>query len=142
MDTDFPFGGAFGIADTREACVACSQALYDRLMLQGNHVTGQLSFNVIAYLAMGKDGELDQEKTEELIHQFRPDRNGGISLVEFVRSVDKVYKELRLLRATIAASAKIDKAAEAIFNVVFYGAMAVVILYAGMYHFGRFCCGD
>jgi hypothetical protein len=129
MDTDTPFGVPFGICDTREACVACSQALYDRLMMQGSYVNGQLHFNVIAYLATGKDGELDQQKTEELIQLFRPDRDGAISLLEFVRSVDKVYKELRLLRATIAGSGKIDKAAESIFNIVFYAGVVVVILY-------------
>mmetsp|Transcript_31570 Transcript_31570/g.76534 ORF Transcript_31570/g.76534 Transcript_31570/m.76534 type:complete len:1185 (-) Transcript_31570:186-3740(-) len=130
MDTDTPFGGPFGVCDTREACVACSQALYDRLMMQGSFVNGQLHFNVIAYLATDKNGELDQQKTEQLIQMFRPDREGGITLLEFVRSIDKVYKELRLLRATVAGSAKIDKAAEAIFNIVFYGGMVVVILYA------------
>ena len=109
MDTDTPFGGPFGFCDTREACVACSQALYDRLMMQGSFINGELHFNVIAYLATDKDGELNQEKTEKLIQLFRPDRDGGITLLEFVRSIDKVYKELRLLRATIAGSAKIDK---------------------------------
>lgn len=30
-------------------------------------------------------------------------------MVDFVRSIDNVYKELRLLRATVAGSTKIDR---------------------------------
>ncbi|KAG7340184.1 mechanosensitive ion channel [Nitzschia inconspicua] len=129
MDTDFPFGGAFGVADSREACVQCSQKLYDRLMLQENGVNGMLHFNTIALIAMDRSGNLDAEKTKELIRIFRPDRDGEISLVDFVRSVDNVYKELRLLRATVAGSTKIDRALESIFNYAFYVLLACIILW-------------
>ena len=140
MDTDTPFGGPFGFCDTREACVACSQALYDRLMMQGSFVNGQLHFNVIAFLATDKDGELDQEKTEQLIQMFRPDRNGGISLLEFVRSVDKVYKELRLLRATVAGSAKIDKVSRQSASEENYNQSAKRICTASHFHSTPFEC--
>jgi hypothetical protein len=129
MDTDFPFGGGFGSADTRTACIKCSQNLYDRLLLQDSGVAGQLHFNVIAVIAADRYGDLDTEKTKELIRLFRPDRDGTISMVDFVRSIDNVYKELRLLRATIAGSTKIDKALESIFNYAFYVLMACVILW-------------
>jgi hypothetical protein len=72
MDTDFPFGGAFGVSDTREACVQCSQKLYDRLLLQENGVSGMLHFNAIALIAMDRNGNLDTEKTKDLIRIFRP----------------------------------------------------------------------
>ncbi|KAG7350307.1 mechanosensitive ion channel [Nitzschia inconspicua] len=129
MDTDFPFGGAFGVADTREACVQCSQKLYDRLMLQESGLRGMLHFNTIALIAMDRSGNLDAEKTKELIRIFRPDRDGEISLVDFVRSVDNVYKELRLLRATVAGSTKIDRALESIFNYAFYVLLVCIILW-------------
>ncbi|KAG7357550.1 mechanosensitive ion channel [Nitzschia inconspicua] len=129
MDTDFPFGGAFGVADTREACVQCSQKLYDRLMLQDSGLRGMLHFNTIALIAMDRSGNLDAEKTKELIRIFRPDRDGEISLVDFVRSVDNVYKELRLLRATVAGSTKIDRALESIFNYAFYVLLVSIILW-------------
>jgi hypothetical protein len=133
MDTDFPFGGAFGVADTREACVQCSQKLYDRLMLKESAGSGILHFNTIAVIAMDRNGDLDTEKTKDLIRIFRPgmsinllfafvhffhspgpsvrcpERDGAILMVDFVRSVDNIYKELRLLRATVAGSTKIDK---------------------------------
>mmetsp|Transcript_12012 Transcript_12012/g.19295 ORF Transcript_12012/g.19295 Transcript_12012/m.19295 type:complete len:1206 (-) Transcript_12012:575-4192(-) len=130
MDTALPFGGAFGVADRRSSCIECSQELYDRLMLKGSSVSGELHFNIIAVIAMDKDGDLDTEKTKELIRLFRPNRDGTISLVDFVRSIDSVYKELRLLRATIAGSMKIDKALESIFNYGFYAILACVILWA------------
>jgi hypothetical protein len=72
MDTDFPFGGAFGVADTRDSCVQCSQKLYDRLMLKEDGVSGILHFNTIAVIAMDRNGDLDTEKTKDLIRIFRP----------------------------------------------------------------------
>jgi hypothetical protein len=114
MDTDFPFGGGFGVADTREACIQCSQQLYDRLLLRENGITGMLHFNTVALIAMDRNSNLDSEKTKDLIRMFRPDRDGTISMVDFVKAVDNVYKELRLLRATVAGSTKIDRALESI----------------------------
>ena len=105
MDTDFPFGGAFGAADTREACISCSQELYDRLLLRENGITGALHFNTIALIAMDRDSDLDTEKTKDLIRIFRPDRDGTVTLVDFVKSIDNVYKELRLLRAAFTGPA-------------------------------------
>ena len=42
--------------------------------------------------------------------------------------VDEVYKELRLLRASVANSSKIDRAFETIFNFVFYSILFCMIL--------------
>jgi hypothetical protein len=98
MDTDQPFGAAFGTADTREACVLCSQYLYENLLLLDATAGGDLHFNAIASVAVDPwSHALDQEKAKELIRIFRPERNGAISLVNFVSSIDAVYKELRLL---------------------------------------------
>lgn len=128
MDTSFPFSGAFGVADTRENCVASAQAVYDRLLLKNRTVNGRLHFDVIATLALDKRGELNQNEATELIRTFRPERDGTISMVDFVRSVDAVYRELRMLRATVAASSKIDKALESIYNMIFYVVAFCIIL--------------
>jgi hypothetical protein len=48
--------------------------------------------------------------------------------VDFVKSIDEVYKELRLLRASVANSSKIDRAFESIFNVIFYTITFCLIL--------------
>jgi hypothetical protein len=129
MDTETPFGIAFGASTTREYCIINSQMLYDRLMCEGTTVDGCLHFNVIAGIAVDKSGQLDSVRAKELIRVFRPERNGAVSLVDFVRSVDNIYKELRMLRATVASSTKIDKALETIFNVIFYFFLACVVLW-------------
>jgi hypothetical protein len=128
MDTDYPFSAAFGIADTREVCVTSAQEVYDRLLLKNQALSSTLHFDTIAALALLRNGELDNDRIKELIRTFRPDRDGAISIVDFVRSVDGVYKELRMLRATVVSSSKIDKAIEKIINIVFYVVMACIIL--------------
>jgi hypothetical protein len=129
MNTDFPFTASFGLADTRENCVASSQDVYQRLLLKHEDENyGVLKFDTFAVVALKRKGVLDMEKIKELIRVFRPNRDGSLNMLDFVRSVDSVYKELRLLRATVASSSKIDKALESIMNVFFYAIMVVIIL--------------
>lgn len=71
-DTDFPFGGAFGVEDTRETCVQCSQKLYERLMTKENAVSDVLNFNTIALIGINRTGDLDTEKAKDLIRIVRP----------------------------------------------------------------------
>jgi len=52
-------------------------------------------------------GFVSQDKVRELIKLFRPDREGNLTVLDFVKSVDAVYKELRLLRASISNSTKV-----------------------------------
>ena len=87
-----------------------------------------MNFDVIALLGVDQKGDLDQEKIKDLIRLFRPDRDGTISLLDFVKSIDIVYKELRMLRASVANSSKIDQAFENIFNVIFYTIVGTIIL--------------
>jgi hypothetical protein len=63
---------------------------------------------------------MDQAKLKELIRLLRPDRDGNLTLLDFVKSVDSVYKEVKLLRATIMNSEKIDLALERFINILFY----------------------
>ena len=51
---------------------------------------------------------------------FRPDRDGTLTLLDFVKSVDTVYKELSLMRASVANNSKMDRAFEKIINAGFY----------------------
>lgn len=87
-----------------------------------------LPFETIALLAMDSDGILNQDLTKSLVKLFRPDRDGNLSMLDFVKSVDKVYKEFRLLDATIENSSQIDRAFERIFNVLFYTVVVCVTL--------------
>eukprot|EP00571_Detonula_confervacea_P004055 CAMPEP_0172329148 /NCGR_PEP_ID=MMETSP1058-20130122/60728_1 /TAXON_ID=83371 /ORGANISM="Detonula confervacea, Strain CCMP 353" /LENGTH=1223 /DNA_ID=CAMNT_0013046305 /DNA_START=38 /DNA_END=3710 /DNA_ORIENTATION=- len=125
MDDKYPFSHAFGHAKTRELCVQSSQEVYDRLMLSASDCT-TLPFSILSVLGMDENGDFVDAKIKSLIRLFRPDRQGNLSRLDFVKSVDTVYKNLRLLRASIANSAQIDFAFERIINCFFYFFLAIV----------------
>ncbi|KAL7463562.1 hypothetical protein ACHAXS_003923, partial [Conticribra weissflogii] len=128
MDDKYPFSHAFGPAKTRALCVESAQKVYDRLMLSADHDSPTLPFSVFAVLAMDSNGELMESKMKSLIRLLRPDRNGSLTKLDFVKSIDAVYKQLRLLRASIANSAQIDLAFEHIVNYLFYFFVVVIAL--------------
>lgn len=69
-----------------------------------------LSFDVLVTLAMrDNDGELDEDMLSKLIVLFRPDREGVLTLLDFAKSIDAVYKELRMLRANVANASKVRR---------------------------------
>lgn len=107
LHTDFPFSGCFGPAGSREDTIVSSQEVYRRLLLKSDD-EDVLNFEVLATIGVFSDGTLDQGKLVELIRLFRPDRDGTLSMVDFVRSIDKVYKEIRLLRASVTNSSKVS----------------------------------
>jgi hypothetical protein len=127
MDEDYPFSVPFGPADTRETCVESAQNLYSRLMLL-NPDEPVLPFDTLAVLAKDKDGEIKVDEMKNLIRLFRPDRNGNLTCVDFVKSCDEVYKEMRMLRASIANSGQVDHAFEILVNIMFYLIVGIVIL--------------
>jgi hypothetical protein len=47
---------------------------------------------VLAMLALNSDGSLKQEKIKALINIFRPQRDGSLSTLDFVKSVDDVVR--------------------------------------------------
>ncbi|VEU37451.1 unnamed protein product [Pseudo-nitzschia multistriata] len=128
LDSKYPFSYSFGKANMRDHCVQSSQSLYLRLLRQSPDPV--LHFNTLGLVALQRDGILDGEKLKSLIKLFRPDRDGRLSLIDFVKSVDNVYKEMKLLRASVRSSQKIDKSFEQIFNVVFYFVIILLILNA------------
>ena len=127
LRNELPFSSSFGPAGSREDCVASSQEVFRALMRMSDS-DEVLNFEVIALLGAKSDGTLDQNKLMDLIRLFRPDRDGSLSMVHFVRSVDKVYKEVRMLRASVHNSSKVDGQFEVIFNFVFYIVAVVVAL--------------
>jgi hypothetical protein len=58
---------------------------------------------------------------------FRPDREGKLTLVDFVKSVDAIYKRYRLLLASIANTDAIDRASVRMFNFLYYIGVVVVV---------------
>jgi hypothetical protein len=134
LESSYPFGQSFGKAETRHQVVDCAQQVYVELLeLQQNldihnvyscagglDPTTTLKFHTLAIIAMDDLGNLDMKMAKELMNVFRPTREGDISLVEFVKSVDTVYKEIRKLRASVANEGKVNAAAEKLINVMFY----------------------
>jgi hypothetical protein len=125
MSNDFPFSVSFGLANTRDACIQSSQLVYDDLVIPGDEA---LKFETLSVLAKDSEGAIDHKKLKDLIRLFRPDRDGRLSKIDFIKSVDNVYKSIRFLRASVAAAAKIDCAFESMFNVVFYVVVTCVAL--------------
>jgi Mechanosensitive ion channel len=128
LDNSFMFGIAWGDVSTRAKMVIGSQEVYQRLLLPSPD-TEVLKFDVLALVALEQDGRtLNHDKLEDLIRLLRPDRDGHLSLLDFVKSTDCVYKEAKLLRASIRNSEHIDRAFEKATNVVFYTILTCVIL--------------
>jgi hypothetical protein len=72
-------------------CVESAAKVYERLLLRTPE-KDILDFETIAILAKDADGIVDENQVKELIKIFRPDRDGKLTLVEFVKSIDNVYK--------------------------------------------------
>jgi hypothetical protein len=118
---------AFGPADTREKCISSAQNVFHRLTLNEEQNTS-LHFDTLALLAVQPDGSMDVAKLTDLVRLFHPDRDGNLSLLDFAKCVDSSYKALRLLRASVANSSRIDKALESFMNVFFYFLLGCIVL--------------
>jgi hypothetical protein len=112
-----------------------------------------LPFSTLVVLATAPDGTLIDGRIKSLIRLLRPDvstmvfilsfpmrhchayhfispyfsqRQGNLTKLDFVKSIDAVYKEQRLLRASISSSNRIDNAFEKIVNCFFYFFLAII----------------
>ena len=65
--------------------------MYERLLYRSNR-KDTLSFHVLAILALNPDNTLKHSKVKELIKIFRPQRDGSLSVLDFVKSVDTVVR--------------------------------------------------
>lgn len=91
LHTSFPFSGSFGLADRRETTIESAQEVYERLLLRSPDAD-TLTFDVIALLGVGGEGDLDCDKLKDLIKLFRPDRDGTMEIVDFVKSVSMPFQ--------------------------------------------------
>jgi hypothetical protein len=112
--TDFPFSPAFGFVKTRVQMVDGAQEVYARLVEKQND-GDVLTFQTIAQTAV-KKGKLKEETVKDLVRVFRPTRDGLLTLLDFCKSVDALYKDLRLLRVALANEAKMNKTSETMIN--------------------------
>jgi hypothetical protein len=127
MNTDYPFSPLFGPAQTRNQCVESASEVYQNLMLLTPE-KHKLQFETISLSALHDDGTMDEKKAKLLIKVFRPDRDGELSLIDWVKSVDKIYKNIRIFRAALQNSAQIDQAFSTIINIAFSFVLFLVVL--------------
>ena len=113
MDLVYPFSKAFGRAESRDDCVQSAQEVFNCLVGSIGTDPDKLHFETLSSLAKDPNtGNFDEKKLKDLVKVFRPERDGTLCMLEFVRSIDRVYKDLRLLRASIRNSACLDTALE------------------------------
>jgi hypothetical protein len=118
LDSFYPFSSAFGYCLDRCSVLQNSQRLYSELTIESSDNT--LHFRTLALTTMDKEGKLDEQELKDLIHVFRPNRDGSISMIDFCKSIDTVYKEIRKLRASIANESRMNAGAENVINCIFY----------------------
>ena len=124
----YPFSFAFGLAERREDCIDSAQRVYERLLMHTPD-SNVVQFETLALTALNYDGQtLNERKVKDLVKVFRPDREGNLTFVDWMKSIDSVYKQFRLLTASIDNSSQIDRAFENIINVIFYIIVVVVIM--------------
>jgi hypothetical protein len=127
MDDNCPFSPSFGLARKREECAESACAVYKRLMAHTPNATC-LPFETLCLVALDNQGKMDEVKLKALVRLFRPNRNGDLTMLDFIKSCDKAYKASRLFRASIANSSQIDAAYESLINVVFYFILGLICL--------------
>ena len=84
---EYPFSLAFGNVRTRDDCVTSAQVVFECLMAESSRQF--LSFDVLCVVAKDSAGNIDRNKVRQLIRVFRPNRNGHLSKLDFVKSVDR-----------------------------------------------------
>lgn len=138
LESATPYSPVFGEARTRSEVIKRSEELYFQLLKKQQFLEGQhnfeedepiLRFHTIALTASKSSQYFDRRMCRNLVKLFRPARNGNISKLEFCKSIDNQYKELRKLRASIANEGRVNTASEQIINVAFYVIMGVTGLW-------------
>jgi hypothetical protein len=84
LSTTYPFSVAFGPVSDRTECIESAESVYHRLV----GTDALLKFDLLAMLAIDKKGDLDQDKVRSLLKLFRPNREGTLTLIDFVKSID------------------------------------------------------
>jgi small-conductance mechanosensitive channel len=128
LDKPYMLGIAWGDVGTREKMICTSQAVYWKLRRLSSDPEVGLQFDVLAALTEQLDGTLHPDELKHLIRLLRPDRQGVLSLAEFVKSIDSVYKEAKLVHASVKNSEKIDREFEKALNIPFYTVVMCIIL--------------
>jgi len=127
LDGDYPLSVPFGLADNRKSCCRSAEKVYERLLMKTPESGECLNFETLSVLAIEPNGTLDKDKVRALIRLLRPDREGNLTSLNFLKSMDRIYRRARVFRATTLTSAQLDDAFEQIINIVFYAIIGTVI---------------
>jgi hypothetical protein len=88
-----------------------------------------LKFHTIALISrIDETGQLDTDVMKDLMRLFRPTREGEISLVDFCKSIDSVYKEIRKLLASVTNEGMMNAAGTVVLWLVFFDAVIIVCI--------------
>lgn len=90
-------------------CIEAAENVYRGLVKQKTE-KGFVRFETLE--AIVGDGGRGRVRRKRLVSIFRPDKEGKITHLDFIKAIDAVYRELRILSATIKNSAQIDRAYE------------------------------
>lgn len=72
---------------TRAICVDSSEKLFNRLV-NNDSTANLLPFETLAEIAYDSKGQLIRPKVKAMIKLFRPDRNGYITKIDFLNTID------------------------------------------------------
>ena len=124
----YPFSVMFGRARTRVECIDSAQRLFLRLEALDGNQDNLLKFDLLAAVALNKSQELDEVVLKSLIELFRPIRDGELTILDFVKSIDSVYKELRILEASVMNADRMNAASQEIFDAFYHTAVLTIAL--------------
>ncbi|KAL7563999.1 hypothetical protein ACA910_007117 [Epithemia clementina (nom. ined.)] len=128
MTKPFFLSNAFGPVETREQCIKSSDKLFHRIRRIIGDGVSELpeTIDLDKMTLMMYDGfhnEYERERADDLLDLIGPDSDGNINALEFVRAIDRVYKEVRLLENSILNASHIDREYERVINFLFYLAL-------------------
>jgi hypothetical protein len=127
LDVTYPFSKAFGYADSRNNCINSAQEVYYRL-LKYTPDESLLPFDTLGILALDENGEQSEEKLKALVCLFPPDGDRKLTMLDFVKSYDGIYRKFRTFRAAVSNSSVLNNAYERIVDVIFYFIMLLLVL--------------
>mmetsp|Transcript_83 Transcript_83/g.359 ORF Transcript_83/g.359 Transcript_83/m.359 type:complete len:904 (+) Transcript_83:147-2858(+) len=124
------FSSAFGTVESRDECTKSSELLFCRILkiMDSNDESFNLA-DLTEWMFKGCNTAAEQQKAKELEDLLCPDKEGLVYIVDFIGSIDEVYKKVRMLEHAVNNASHIDKSYEALVNIVFYFVVGVVCLH-------------
>ena len=84
LESPFMFTLSWGDVSNRERTILSTQKVFRRLNLRTPD-TNTVKFDIVAKAAVDDDGDLDQDMLKDLIRLLRPNRDGDLSVLDFVK---------------------------------------------------------